>query len=88
MSNHNLFHYFLTVLVYLARNLIIMFASFLIGLSGFFIFQSQKSPFDKILGLPLFLIGLGFFVNSLLSIILSFFSSKFNKAECVICKKD
>lgn len=82
---HPFWHYLLVILVTLIRGAISEFVWFLIGLGGFFIFQSRKSPYNIVFGIPLFLIGLGFVVNSLWTELLSVFSPQYNKAVCFIC---
>jgi len=83
--HHPIWHYFLVIVVTLIRGFVSELVWCLICLAGYFIFASNKSPYNLILGVPLFLIGLGFVVNSLWSELLSVFSPTYNKAVCFLC---
>lgn len=83
--NHNLFHYIFTLCYYFLKGLIAGFIWLLLGLAGYFIFQSGKSPYDLLIGLPLLAVSVGFIVNSVFSELLSVFSPQFNKAVCLLC---
>lgn len=87
MQEHNFFHYFLVVILTTAKAIVYSLIWLLVGLAGLAIFQSKKSPFDLLIGLPLILIGVGFVLNSLQSIILSLFSPAFNRGICFLCKR-
>jgi len=58
----------------------------IVGALGFYILNSSYGPYNIIIGLPLFIIGLGVIVNSLGSDLLSVFSPKFNKGVCPMCQ--
>lgn len=85
---HPFWHYLLVVLLTLVRSLVGEVLWFFIGLGGYFIFVSGKSPYNVMLGLPLFLIGVGFVINSLWSEVLSVFSWKYNRGVCFLCNSD
>jgi hypothetical protein len=85
LKRHTIVHYFLTVFVYLIKGLIGEFIWLLIGLSGYLFFQTMRSPFDLVIGLPLIVISIGFIFNSLWSELLAIFSPIYNKGVCAIC---
>ncbi len=82
VHKHTIFHYFVTVLYSLFKNSIRLVAWLAVGATGYLLFQTKKTPLDIVLGLPLFLIGVGFAINSLWSIVLAIFSPKFNQGTC------
>gem|GEM_PF-2689762 len=88
MEKHNLFHYFLTIILKLIKNTIFCSLFFLIGLGGYFIFQSKMSPYNIIFGIPLMGIGFGMTANYLWGLLLSIFSPAFNKGVCFFCRKN
>lgn len=83
-QNHKFLHYLFTAFYNLVKNLIGIAIWLTVGATGYLIFQTRKTPFDLIIGLPLTLIGAGFVVHSLWTIILTIFSSVYNKAICLI----
>jgi hypothetical protein len=85
MKHHTFLHYIFVIVVNLVKSLIGEILWFLVGLGGYFIFLSKKSPYNVIFGIPLFLIGLGFIVNSLWSEVLSIVSPLYNEETCFIC---
>jgi hypothetical protein len=84
---HPFWHYILVVFLTIVKGLISEIVWFLVGLGGYFIFVSKKSPYDIVLGLPLLLIGIGFVVNSLWNEVLSVFSPTYNKGICFLCRR-
>ncbi len=82
--NHNFLHYLFTAFYNLVKNLIGIAIWLTLGTIGYLIFQTKKTPFDLIIGLPLTLIGVGFVAHSLWTIILTIFSSVYNKAVCLL----
>lgn len=86
-KNHNIFHYLVTVIVFFVKGLIDEVVWLLAGLGGYLIFQTRKSPYDLVIGLPLILISLSFVVNSMWSEVLALFSPTYNRGVCVLCDK-
>ena len=87
MKKHNFFHYMATILVYLIKGIISEFIWLFVGIGGFLVFQTRKSPYDLLIGLPLVIISIGFILNSFLSEYLAVFSPRYNKGVCVLCGK-
>lgn len=85
-EEHNSVHSLLTMLAIISRNVFYIAAWSFVILLGIVIFRLRISPFDLIFGLPMFLIGLGFVIHYLWSILLVIFSPLFNKAICFFCK--
>ena len=54
-------------------------------MAGYLIFQTKRTPFDIVLGLPLMLVGGGFIVNVTVDLMLVIFSPTYNKGVCVLC---
>ncbi len=82
---HNLFHYFLTFLFLLFKNLILSLIWIALGGVGYLVFQSKKSPIDIIIGLPLILLCIGLLINNIHTAFLALFSPKYNQAFCPFC---
>ena len=87
MKSHPLWHYILVIIVTIIKNIISEILWFFLGLGGYYILISKKTPYDVTIGLPLLLIGWGFVINGLLSELLSVFSPSYNRGVCFICKK-
>ncbi len=85
MKKHNFLHYILIILINLVKGLIGGILWFLIGLGGYYIFISKKSPYNVVLGIPLFLIGLGFVVNIFENVVSSIFSPIYYEEICFLC---
>jgi hypothetical protein len=85
LKKHPFWHYVLVVLVVVGKGLVSELLWFLVGLGGYFIFISKRSPYNIVLGLPLLLVGGGFVINSLWSEILSVFSPAYNRGICFLC---
>jgi len=67
-KRHTFFHYLATAILYLVKSLLGGVLWIILALVGYFIFHTQKSPVNLIVGIPpLALIGLGLSLNSLLS---------------------
>lgn len=86
LKGHNIFHYFVNLLITLIKSIIFITAWALIALAGYYIFKSQVSPYNTILGIPLLLIGMGLAANDIWSLILDIISWRFNKETCIFCK--
>lgn len=84
--NHTVFHYLFTVIIVLVKGVIGSILWILIALGGYFIFQSHKTPLDIVLGLPLLLIGGGFSLQALWTVVLAIFSPQFNRGVCRLCQ--
>lgn len=84
-TKHNIIHYFVTFVVISIKSLTIASMWILLGLIGYFIFQSKKSPLDLIVGLPLLIGSGGMVITNIYTVFLSLFSPTYNKAMCVIC---
>lgn len=57
----------------------------LLGIAGFLILLTRKTPIDILVGLPLLLAGGGLLLNNLWTAVLVTFSSTYNKGVCTIC---
>lgn len=86
-QNHNLIHYFFTVIYKLAEGLISSLIWFFVGIAGYLIYQTKRTPFDLVFGIPLMLVGGGLVINKLWGGILSIFSPTYNEGVCVFCEK-
>lgn len=86
MNNHTIFHYILTIVWTFLKGLLDSIVWLVVGAIGFYILNLQYSPYNILIGLPLFLIGIGVITNSLGSDVLSVFSPKFNKGVCPLCR--
>jgi len=85
MKKHNIFHYLLVILLAAIKNIIYIIIWVLVAVTGLVIFLLRRGFIGIVIGLPLLLIGIGFVVNSLWTIILSMFSKIYNKAVCILC---
>jgi hypothetical protein len=86
-NRHNVFHYLLTVIYIFLKSLVLSIIWIIIGVAGYLIFQTKRSPIDLILGLPLMFIGGGFLINNLWSVVLGIFSPTYNRGVCIWCSK-
>ena len=84
-TKHTAFHYLATVLLILLKSFLGASIWIVIGGGGYLIFQTKRSPYDLVFGLPLMLIGAGLIINSLSSVFYALFSPKYNKALCPFC---
>jgi len=84
-KEYNIFHYLITFIYFSVKSTVLALFWFLLGLVGYFIFQSKKSPLDLIVGLPLMIGSGGMIISNIYTIVLSLFSSLYNKGVCVIC---
>ena len=84
-KRHTFFHYLATALFYIVKSLLGGVLWIILAILGYFIFQTQKSPLNLIIGLPLSIIRLGLVLSSLSSAFHAIFSPKYNKAVCIIC---
>lgn len=84
-NNHNLIHYLINVVYSTTRSVISSLIWIILGALGFLIYDSQSSPVNIVIGLPLILIGVGVFLNNLQTTILSVFSPTYNRGVCILC---
>lgn len=84
-NNHNPRHYLFTIIDTFVLCLIKSITWALVGTTGLLILQTKKTPWDILIGLPLFLIGGGFVVNYMSSLFLSVFISYYNRGICKLC---
>lgn len=84
---HNFLHYILTVIYVFITGILSTLIFVAMSAAGYLVFRTAISPYDKIIGLPLMLLGVGLIINNLDSEFLSVFSRKFNKGICPICRK-
>ena len=84
-KKHNRFHYLLVILLAAIKNSINIIVWVLVAVVGLVILLLRRGFIGIVVGLPLFLIGIGFMVNSLWTIILGVFSKTYNKAVCILC---
>jgi hypothetical protein len=88
MKKHNFFHNVLTFFYLLIKGLLSSLIWLLLGVAGYLLFQTKKTPYDLIIGLPLMLAGAGFLINNLWTLLLSIFSPNYLREMCPLCKKN
>ena len=86
-GKHNIFHYIFTAIYKFIQGIISSFIWIFVTLAGYLIFQTKKTPYDIVLGIPLILIGGGLIINKLGDSILAVSSPRYNKAVCIFCSK-
>ena len=86
-KKHNIFHYFFTIFYILFKSLVSSFVWIFVTLAGYLIFQTKKTPYDIVLGIPLMLVGGGLIINKLGDVANSISSPTYNKAVCIFCSK-
>jgi len=84
-DKHTLWHYATVVLSTLVKSLLGSFVWMAIAGVGILIYQTKKSPYDLIIGIPLILAGAGLTLNNFGSLVLTIFSPKYNKGVCRLC---
>ena len=82
---HNIIHHLITFIYFCIKSVVVALFWMLLGLIGYFIFQSKKSPLDLVVGLPLLIGSGGMIITNVYTVLLSLFSSSYNKGMCVIC---
>ncbi len=87
ISSHNIVHYLFTVVEYIFKGIIQGVEWLFVAIAGFFIFQTKKTPYDILIGLPLFLIGIGFVLNNLITVFFSVLSYRYNRGVCRWCDR-
>jgi uncharacterized membrane protein YvlD (DUF360 family) len=85
---HNIGHYFLTFIYILLKSLLSASVWIILSGVGYLIYNSKKTPFDLIIGLPLMLLSIGLFINNIYSAILALFAPIYNKGVCPLCSKN
>lgn len=88
MKKHNIFHYLVNFLITLIKSVIFFALWSLIALAGYFIIDSQNSPYNVMLGIPLFIIGIGLAMNDLWNLVLDVISWRFNRETCILCRDE
>lgn len=86
MKKHNFYHYIITFLYQITKNILFGLMYFLLFISGYLANLYLKSPYNLIFAVPLMLASGGLIINCLYSILLSIFSPTFNKGMCFLCK--
>lgn len=84
---HNFLHFTAMVLIYTVKSVISITIWGVILTIGYIIFINKKSPFDLIIGIPMIFAGIGLIINSLITLLMSLFSFKYNKGMCYWCEK-
>ena len=87
-KKHTPVHYLFTIFYTFVLSVVNSLIWITLGSVGYLVYQSMKSPYHLIIGLPLLIIGLGMTINNLGSFLLSFFSPSFNRGMCKICNKE
>ena len=87
VRKHNLFHYIFTIFYKLGEGLISSLIWLFVGIAGYLIYQTRRTPFDLVFGMPLMLVAVGLVINKLWSGFYSILSPKYNRGICVFCEK-
>lgn len=88
MKKHGFGHYVMTIFYQLLKGSLLALIGVIIVWMGFISYNSQASPLNLIIGIPLTFGGAGLTINFLLSIILTIFSPAYNRGVCNICNTD
>lgn len=86
--SHNIIHYFLTAGEYIFKGIIQGVEWLFVSIAGFFIFETKQSPYNILIGLPLFLVGIGFVLNNVITVFFTVLSYGFNKEVCRWCDRE
>lgn len=84
-NSHTVLHYFLTILIVFIKSIIAVALWIALGIAGLFIFQTHKSPYNIVIGLPLILASIGAIINAIGNEVLSILSPTYNRGVCVLC---
>jgi len=87
-QRHNFYHYFITAFRGVIKGTLEASFWIAIALAGYFIFQSKKTPFDLIVGIPLGLLGLGMAINRFWDSLLIIISPRHNRNFCQLCPEE
>lgn len=85
-NNHNIIHYLLIIIEYIFREVIQALLWLILGIAGLFIYQTKYSPYHLIIGLPVFLIGVGLAINNIITFLFGVFIFRYNRGVCRWCE--